>query len=171
MESTVLIDIPGVFMSKDGKAGMKAVMKDCSFSTKHNFNLVSMSKLIHKQGWKIMRGNKTLIHIKNGMGGTIDFDIVVPTEKGAIYACKFVRCVEVAAGSVIKPIRLNINMTHHLLGHWNEDSMHKTAREFGWTLTRGTLKPCEHRAQSKARQKNVRKESITPKMDILEDRI
>ena len=31
MESTTLIDIPGVFMSKDRKAGMKAVLKDSSF--------------------------------------------------------------------------------------------------------------------------------------------
>ena len=90
MESTALIDIPGVFMSKDGKARMKAVLKDCSFSAKHNFNLLSMSKLIHKQGWKIVRGDDTLIRIENGKGGTIDFDIVVCTEKGAIYACKFV---------------------------------------------------------------------------------
>ena len=32
MESTTLIDIPGVFLSKDGKAGMRAVLKDCSVS-------------------------------------------------------------------------------------------------------------------------------------------
>jgi len=89
MESIALIDIPGVFMSKDGKAGMKAVLKDCSFNTKHNFNLLSMSKLIHKQGWKIVCGDKTLIRIKNGKGGTIDSEIIVPTDKGAIYACKF----------------------------------------------------------------------------------
>ena len=38
MESTALIDIPGVFVDKDGKTGMMAVLKDCSFSKKHNFN-------------------------------------------------------------------------------------------------------------------------------------
>jgi hypothetical protein len=89
-------------MSKDGKAGMRAVLKDYSFSAKHNFNLLSMSKLVHKQGWKITRGDQTLIRIKNGKGGTIDFDIVVPTEKGAIYVCKFAWSVEVAAGSGAK---------------------------------------------------------------------
>jgi hypothetical protein len=47
---------------------MKAVLKDCSFSAKHNFKLLSMWKLIHKQGWIIVRGDKALIHI----GGTID---------------------------------------------------------------------------------------------------
>ena len=89
MESTALIDIPGVFMSKDGKAGMKAVLKDFSFGMKHNFNLLSMSKLIHKQGWKIVHGDETLIRIENEKGGKIEFDIVVPTEKEAIYACRF----------------------------------------------------------------------------------
>jgi hypothetical protein len=117
MESTTLIDIPGVFMSKDRKAGMRAVLKDCSFSAKHNFNLLGMSKLLHKQGWKITRGDQTLIRIKNGKGGTIDFDIVVLTEKGAIYARKFARSVEVAARSVTKTMRLSINMAHCLLGH------------------------------------------------------
>jgi len=122
-------------MSKDGKAGMKAVLKDCCCSAKHTFNLLSMSKLIHKQGWKIVRGDKALIRIEHGKDGTIDFDIVVPTEKGAIYTCRFARCVEVTAGSVTKPMRLNINMAHCLLGHRNEDSLCKTAREIGWTLT------------------------------------
>ena len=90
MESTALINIPGVFVTKSGDTEMRAVLKDCSFSKKHNFNLPRMSRLLHKQGWKIIRGDDTLIHIENGKGGTIDLNIVVPTEKGAIYACKFV---------------------------------------------------------------------------------
>ena len=73
MESTVLIDIPGVFVTKSGDAGMRAVLKDCSYSKKHNFNLLSMSRLLHKQGWKIVRGDDTLIRIENGQGGTIRF--------------------------------------------------------------------------------------------------
>jgi hypothetical protein len=144
MESTALIDIPGVFVNKDGKTGMKAVLKDCSFIEKHNINLLSMSKLIHKQGWKIIRGDKTLICIENGKGGMIEFDIVVPTEKGEIYACRFSRCIEVTAGCMTKPMRLNINTAHCLLGHQSEDSVCKTARELGWTITHGTLKPCKH---------------------------
>jgi hypothetical protein len=35
-------------------------------------------------------GDESLIRIENRKGDVIDFDIVVPTEKGAIYACKFV---------------------------------------------------------------------------------
>ena len=62
-------------------------------------------------------------------------------------------------------VKLNIDMAHCLLGHQNEDSMQKTAMELALVLTRGTLIPCEHCARSKAKQKNVRKESITPKAD------
>lgn len=48
MESTALIDIPCVFATKNGYNGIQAVLKECSYGVGHNFNLVSMSKLLHK---------------------------------------------------------------------------------------------------------------------------
>ena len=72
---------------------------------------------MHKQGWKIVQGNESLSCIENGQGEVIDFDIVVPTEKGAIYACKFVCAVEVATASTENATRVNINIAHCLLGH------------------------------------------------------
>jgi len=81
MESTAVINIPGVFVTQDSKKGFLAVLKDCSFNGGHNFNLLSMSKLLHKQGWKITCGDESLIRIENGKGRVINFDIVVPTEK------------------------------------------------------------------------------------------
>ena len=102
-----------------------------------------------------MRGDESLIRIENGQGEVIDFDVVVPTEKGAIYACKFVCAVEVATASAENTMRVNINIAHCLLGHRNEDSVRKTAKELGWVLTRGTMKLCEYCARSKAKQKNV----------------
>ncbi len=92
-------------------------MKDCSYNAGHNFNLLSMSKLLHKQGWKITCGDESLIRVKNRKGGVIDFDIVVPTEKGAIYACKFVHFDEIAASSMEYGIKMSITMAHCLLGH------------------------------------------------------
>jgi len=50
MESYALIDIPGIFVNKNKDTGMQAVLKDCSLSMKHNFNLLSMSRLLHKKG-------------------------------------------------------------------------------------------------------------------------
>ena len=44
MDSNDMIDIPGVFMNKSGDTGLQAVLKDCSFSVKHNVNLLSMSE-------------------------------------------------------------------------------------------------------------------------------
>ena len=160
MESTVVIDIPGVFVTKGGKMGLPTILKDCSFNGGHNFNLLSMSKLLHMWGWKITCGDKSLIWIENRKGGVIFFDIVVPTEKAAIYSCKFMCMTEIAASSTKSGVRLNINMVHCLLGHWNEDSMQKTAREFGWVLAWGMLKPCKHCTKSKAKQRNVRKELV-----------
>ena len=50
MESTAVIDIPGVFVTKDGEKGLPVVLKDCSFDWGHNFNLLSMTKLWHNGG-------------------------------------------------------------------------------------------------------------------------
>ena len=57
---------------------------------------------------------------------------------------------------------MNINMA---LGHHNEDSTGKTARELGWVLTHGTSRPCKHCTKSKAKQKNVQKEAICEKAE------
>ena len=100
-------------------------------------------------------GDKILIHIENGKGGVINFSTVVPTAKGAVYACKFVRRAEIALACTTIGMCMNINIAHCLLGHRNEDSIRKTAKQMGWELTRGSLKPCEHCAKSKAKQKNV----------------
>ena len=57
-------------------------------------------------------------------------------------------------------------MAHSLLGHQNEDSMRETARELGQVSTHGTLKLCKNCARSKAKQKNVCKESVARKADV-----
>jgi len=117
MESSALIDIPGVFVKKSKERGLQAALKECSFSAKHNFNLLSMSRLLHKQGWKIVHGDESIICIENGKGEVINFDIVVSTEKGAIYACKFLCTLEVVTASAENTMKVNINMAHCLLGH------------------------------------------------------
>ena len=140
MESTAVIDIPGVFMTKCREKGLQAMLKDCSFNGGHNFNLLSMSKLLHTQEWKITHGDKSLIRIENDNGGVISFDIVVLTEKGTIYVCKFMRAAEVVTASTDCGIWLNINMAHYLLDHRNEGSGHKTGKELEWVIVQGMLK-------------------------------
>ena len=81
MDSTALISIPGVFVNKGREVGPQEVLNDCSFSAMHRFNLLSMSKLLHKKGLKIMHGNEIMMHFENGKAGVVNFPIVVPTEK------------------------------------------------------------------------------------------
>jgi len=55
---------------------------------------------------------------------------------------------------------MSVDKAHQLLGHVGEAETRAIARRFGWKLTRGSLKQCESCAIGKAKQKNVRKESI-----------
>jgi hypothetical protein len=72
----------------------------------------------------------------------------------------------IATASTENMVKLNINMAHCLSGQRTEDFMQITARELGWVITCGTLMSCEHCARSKAKQKNVQKDSTTPKADV-----
>jgi hypothetical protein len=118
VESTAIIDIPGVFTSRHH--GTEDLLNDCSYNKEHNFNLLSLLRLLHKQGWKITQGDESLIRIENEKGGVINFDIIWPTAKGAIYACKFMREAEVISTCMDTGAQININNAHCLLGHRNE---------------------------------------------------
>ncbi len=50
-----------------------------------------------------------------------------------------------------------IAKVHALLGHHSEAITRKIAKELGWTISRGSMKPCEACTIAKARQKNVPK--------------
>ena len=75
-----------------------------------------MSRLVHKKGWKITCGDESFIHIENGENVVINFNIIVPTEKGAVYACKYVRETELASVSM----GVSVNIAHCLLGQRKE---------------------------------------------------
>jgi hypothetical protein len=96
VEAECTIDLPGQFVAKDGKLGVKAVLTDVSVNKKYNFNLLSLTRLL-RNGWNITRGDETGIVIENEEGNRIAFDIVVLTAKGAIFACRFVMDVELSA--------------------------------------------------------------------------
>ena len=55
--------------------------------------------------------------------------------------------------------------------HVDEETIRKTAQEFVWILTHGTLKPCLYYAKAKAKQKNMCKESTARKADVLGGRV
>ena len=86
IEATLTIDLPGQFMAIDGSSGLQASLTEVNFNARHNFNLISLTRLLTK-GWVIAKGDHTGITIRNGGGDLIDFDIVIPTARGAVFAC------------------------------------------------------------------------------------
>ena len=96
-------------------------------------------------------------------GGEIDFNVVIPTARGAIYACRFVQDDEIAAMSTDAQTKMNTDKAHGMLGHGSKESTRQTAKQLERALTRGKMKPCLYCARSKAKQKNVCKDSKPPK--------
>ena len=151
------VDIPGRFVSADGCNLQEATLTDVSFNKSLNYNLFSLSRVL-KLGWVISKGDSTGITIKRD-STVIVFDIVVHTANGAVFATRFLRDSELFAACTEKGLRVNINKAHELLGHGDEESTRASARVLGWTITRGTLKPCAHCAKAKARHKDTKKKS------------
>ena len=162
VEAISTMNLPGQFIGKDGSSGMKATLTDVNYNPKYNFNLMSLTRLL-MNGWRITRGDKTGITIRNVNESEITFDIVILTVRGAIFACRFIRDADINAASTDVGVRLNIEKVHRLLGHGDEESTRHTAKQLGWVITRGNMKPCLACAKAKAKQKNISKESTSPK--------
>ena len=81
---------------------MKATLTDVNYSDSYNFNLMSLTRMMYR-GWEITKGHATGITIVHGETGlVIDFDIVIKTVKGAMFACRYIRDAEVSAASTGK---------------------------------------------------------------------
>jgi hypothetical protein len=145
--------------------GLKATSTDVNYNEKLNFNLISLSWLLCS-GWSITFGSAACIILTNGSGGVINFDIVIHTACGAIFACLFVQDADVCVACNDVDTKMNIHKAHGLLGHGDDEQMRKTAQEISWILTHGTLKPYLYCAKAKAKQKNMCKESTAPKADV-----
>ena len=170
LKATSTIDLKGQCVWRDGSLGMKVTLTDCSYNACHNFNLASLTRLMSRN-WVIVKGDMTGITVRHPSGSVIDFDIVIPTEKGAIFACWFICDAELACISTEAGTTMNITKAHGLLGHGNEEATRQTSKELGWVITRGKLDPCLHCAKSKAKQKNVCKASENEKVTEPEELI
>jgi hypothetical protein len=123
------------------------------------FNLFSLTKM-HKQGW-LLHGNKEKIWLTKD-SQTVTFDMVIPTNKGLLFALYFKRepKTELAAAFINpKPQRMPIEEAHNKFGHGDEASTRRAAAELGIEITRGMMRVCEACTMAKAKQKNVPKES------------
>ena len=54
--------------------------------------------------------------------GVVNFDLVVPTENGAVYPY-FMCATDAASASTEVGMRVSVKTAHCLLGHWNKNSM------------------------------------------------
>ena len=162
------MDIRGQFVDREGSLGLIATLKDVGFSTRHNFNLLSITCL-WQLGWSTQSGDSDGIVLLGPDGvSVIKFDIGVRTTRGAVYVCRFVRLPRVADGTEIlganpspRLKKMTILAAHRLLGHKSEESTRRTAKALGITISRGSMPVCEACALSKAKQKNVPKKSTS----------
>ena len=90
------INIPGKFIGLSGIPGMVGTLADCNYNPGLNFNLIGLMCMLQKGGWKIAKGDHMGIVIEHPDGGEINFDVVIETPKGEIYACQFILIAEVA---------------------------------------------------------------------------
>jgi len=120
-----------------------------------HFNLVSMPKLT-KAGWQLHADLLWLTKDQN----KIVFDIVIPSPKGMLYAMHLKCDTNIAGISADVKVKMTVQQAHSLLGHCNEEAMHKSTKALGWDLKPGDLQPCAACAAAKAKQKNVPKESL-----------
>ena len=157
-----LVDIPGVSCNKHGQEGLKATLIKVGLNSKHNFNLLSLTRLM-QDGWS-MSGNKDGTVRKNEM--EIKFDIVIPANQGAVYAECFKQTCEIGKAAMARTIPINMTKVHALLGHWDENATRQSAAALGWIITRGKIKPCKNWAKGKARKRNVYKKSTGQKATV-----
>jgi hypothetical protein len=108
------------------------------------------------QGWKLGCDGKQIWIFKED--ARINFNIKIPTPKGALYPMYFKCNMETGLAAMSTGAKIPIMKAHNLLGHCDEDTTCKAAREYGWLLT-SSWKPCKACAAGKAKQKNVPKES------------
>ena len=82
VEATAIIDIPGVFTSEEGVVGLKAVLQDYSFTREHSFNLLSMSRLLHTQEWKMTHGASHSSVLRTGRAESSILILLFQQQKG-----------------------------------------------------------------------------------------
>jgi hypothetical protein len=147
-------DIPCEICDKYGKTLTTGLIADVALTKNSPFNLFSVTKMM-RQDWKLGGDNVNGITLEK-KDKVRKFDIPIETPKGVVYAM-YVRRSEIAAP--VMPTIMNIEKAHRVLGHQSEEATRKTAKYFGWTITRGGLQTCLPCTVGKAKQKSTVKHS------------
>ena len=153
--------------SRFGRELQDIKLTDVTYSEKHHFNLFRVARCL-RSGWTISRGDSNgCVLTHTDTGAELNFDIVIPTRKGAVFAIIFRRRSEIA-GAQIDPelteaVRLSYKVAHSKLGHPDENLTRSGAKALHWNIIRGTAEVCESCARGKAKQKNIPKISTGEK--------
>jgi hypothetical protein len=153
----MITKLPGAVCDKEGHELYDAVINEVTYLPGAKYNLFSLSKMVRHGGWRL-NGDKDALWIKKD-GQEICFNIVIPTPKGALYCMYYKRVGEMVMSVTDSSSKMNIMKAHNLLGHCGEDMTRTAVKAMGWVLSRPWT-PCESCAiATKAKQKNVLKES------------
>jgi hypothetical protein len=145
--------ITGIRCDKHGNELGQSTLTDVTHLPTGMFNLFSLTKMM-KLGWTLGGDSKSVWLTKGE--DTVIFDILIPTNKGMLLAMYFKRNTEIAGAMQDDHVtKMTIGQAHNMLGHADEASTRKTAKELNIEIVRGTMQPCEHCAVAKAKQNNV----------------
>jgi hypothetical protein len=133
--------------------------------------LFSLSRMIGKEGWKLVGDKNAIVIEKNGH--QVKFDILILMPKGVVYALYLKEDTEVAGAVQDKPkeVKMNIAQAHRHFGHMGEDATRKAAKALGVMITLGSLGPCESCAAGKAKPKNLPKSSYNDEPKTKEENV
>ena len=148
-------ELPCVVCNQHGQEMIEVVLRDVTYSPSLKFNLFSTSKL-QREGWVMIGLSDSITLEKDSV--SICFDIVIPTEKGAIYCAYLKRGAEMinmAANPRATVTTMTIRQAHERFGHNNEDATRLAAKHMGIKILPGTMEPCDGCTMAKAKQKNV----------------
>jgi hypothetical protein len=152
--------LQGTFHDKYGNFVATVRLESVAYSPINAFNLISIPQLL-QQGW-VLSGNGEFISVTSPDGVEIQFDIVVKTPKGQVYAACMKRHNELSAigadgvETKIQP-KMTINEAHAKYGHCSESLTRATAAHLKVNITRTPFHRCTACGMGKAKQKNVPK--------------
>jgi hypothetical protein len=120
------------------------------------FNLLSGTNMI-MQGCRMIGEGSSITFTKGGW--QLVCDLKIKTSRGLLYGVYLKRKPTQQQGNqeaTATVITKSVKQAHQQLGHKPEDLTRQMAKHLGWTVTRGTLKPCESCARAKAKQKDIK---------------
>ena len=186
-EASYEMDIPVYHCSASGKECFPVQLMDVQVNEHFNFNLFSVTRVM-KEGWEL-GGNEKELTLKKG-NWVLKFDTVMHTRHGALFCGIFKRRM-LQEEEMVNPfvpvgrergggekdveatksvLKMSIQRAHDCLGHLSERTTRQTASSLGIGISRGALPICGSCAISKAKQKNVSKETEGSKACVFNGR-